>query len=98
MVRRSRWAQPSGRRLPGACRTPHLDVRPAANCRYARLRGAPGADPERRCVALSFLMATREDAAMAIMRRVVVFDASDLASESAFWAEMLGGHVLADDR
>lgn len=34
---------------------------------------------------------------MRIMRRVVVFDASDLAAESAFWAEMLGGRVLADD-
>jgi len=31
------------------------------------------------------------------MRRVVVFDASDLAAESAFWAGMLDGRVLADD-
>lgn len=34
---------------------------------------------------------------MGIMRRVVVFDASDLATESAFWAEMLDGRVLADN-
>ena len=32
-----------------------------------------------------------------MMRRVVVFDAADLAAESAFWAGMLGGRVLADD-
>ncbi len=31
-----------------------------------------------------------------IMRRVVVFDASDLPAESAFWAGMLGGRVLAE--
>ncbi|MBI4885255.1 MAG: VOC family protein [Actinobacteria bacterium] len=35
---------------------------------------------------------------MRIMRKVVVFDAGDLAPESAFWAAMLGGRVLADDR
>jgi hypothetical protein len=34
---------------------------------------------------------------MDILRRVVVFDAADLASESAFWAAMLGGRVLTDD-
>ncbi|MEI6402681.1 MAG: VOC family protein [Actinomycetota bacterium] len=34
---------------------------------------------------------------MRIMRRVVVFDASDLVGESAFWAGMLDGRVLADD-
>lgn len=28
---------------------------------------------------------------------MVVFDASDLAAESAFWAGMLGGRVLAED-
>lgn len=28
---------------------------------------------------------------------MVVFDASDLAAESAFWAGMLGGRVLPDD-
>jgi hypothetical protein len=32
-----------------------------------------------------------------IMRRVVVFDASDLGGESAFGAGMLDGRVLADD-
>ena len=31
------------------------------------------------------------------MRRVIVFDASDLASESAFWAGMFDGRVFADD-
>jgi len=35
---------------------------------------------------------------MKIMRHVVVFDAADLATESAFWAGMLGGRVLPDDR
>jgi hypothetical protein len=34
---------------------------------------------------------------MEIIRRVVVLDASDIAAESAFWAGMLGGRVLADD-
>ena len=34
---------------------------------------------------------------MRIMRHVVVFDAADLASESAFWAGMLGGRVVTDD-
>ena len=34
---------------------------------------------------------------MEITRRVVVFDAADLAAESAFWASMLGGRVAADD-
>jgi catechol 2,3-dioxygenase-like lactoylglutathione lyase family enzyme len=34
---------------------------------------------------------------MEIMRRVVVFDAADLAAESAFWAGMLGGRVVAED-
>jgi hypothetical protein len=34
---------------------------------------------------------------MAIVRRVVVFDASDLGAESAFWAGVLGGRVIADD-
>jgi hypothetical protein len=33
---------------------------------------------------------------MQIKRQVVVFDASDLGAESAFWAGMLGGRVLAD--
>jgi hypothetical protein len=35
--------------------------------------------------------------AMNIMRQVVVFDAADLAAESAFWAGMLRGRVLTDD-
>jgi Glyoxalase-like domain len=34
---------------------------------------------------------------MRIMRKVVVFDAADLATESAFWAGMLDGQVLTDD-
>jgi len=33
---------------------------------------------------------------MKIVRRVVVFDASDIEAESAFWAGMLGGVVLRD--
>jgi Glyoxalase-like domain len=40
---------------------------------------------------------TREDVGMEIMRQVVVFDAADVAAESAFWAGMLGGQVLPDD-
>jgi hypothetical protein len=39
-----------------------------------------------------------EDAGMEIQRRVVVFDAADLAPESTFWAGLLGGRVLTDDR
>lgn len=34
---------------------------------------------------------------MDIMRQVVVFDAAELATESAFWAGVLGGRVVADD-
>ena len=34
---------------------------------------------------------------MRIIRRVVVFDAADLTAESAFWAAILGGRVLAED-
>ncbi len=34
---------------------------------------------------------------MKIMRQVVVFDAADIAAESAFWAGMLDGHVFEDD-
>ena len=34
---------------------------------------------------------------MRMLRRVVVFDASDLHAESSFWAAVLGGRVLADD-
>ena len=32
-----------------------------------------------------------------MLRRVVVFDAADLAAESAFWAGMLGGQVVGED-
>jgi catechol 2,3-dioxygenase-like lactoylglutathione lyase family enzyme len=32
-----------------------------------------------------------------IKRQVVVFDAADIAVESAFWAALLGGTVIADD-
>jgi predicted enzyme related to lactoylglutathione lyase len=34
---------------------------------------------------------------MEIARQVVVFDAADMAAESAFWAGVLGGTVEADD-
>lgn len=34
---------------------------------------------------------------MKISRTVVVLDAADLATESAFWAGVLGGTVKADD-
>lgn len=34
---------------------------------------------------------------MRFVRQVVVFDAADLATESAFWAGMLSGRVFADD-
>ena len=34
---------------------------------------------------------------MNIVRQIIVFDAADLATESAFWAGMLGGRVVADD-
>jgi hypothetical protein len=34
---------------------------------------------------------------MEITRQVVVFDAADLGAESAFWAGVLGGSVVADD-
>jgi hypothetical protein len=34
---------------------------------------------------------------MRIVRRVIVFDAADLHAESAFWAGMLGGRVVAED-
>jgi len=34
---------------------------------------------------------------MNIVRQVIVFDAADLATESAFWAGVLGGSVVADD-
>ena len=34
---------------------------------------------------------------MDMQRRVIVFDAADLTTESAFWAGVLGGVVVADD-
>jgi catechol 2,3-dioxygenase-like lactoylglutathione lyase family enzyme len=34
---------------------------------------------------------------MDIMRQVVVFDASDLAAESSFWAGVLGGTVVVEE-
>ncbi|MDJ0663152.1 MAG: VOC family protein [Acidimicrobiia bacterium] len=34
---------------------------------------------------------------MDLIRHVVVFDAADVATESAFWAEMLGGSVVDED-
>ena len=34
---------------------------------------------------------------MRIKRQVVVFDAADLTAESSFWAQLLGGKVVADD-
>jgi catechol 2,3-dioxygenase-like lactoylglutathione lyase family enzyme len=34
---------------------------------------------------------------MKIKRHIIVFDAADLAAESAFWAGLLGGTVVADD-
>ncbi len=34
---------------------------------------------------------------MRITQRIVVFDAADIAAESAFWAGVLGGTVDADD-
>lgn len=35
--------------------------------------------------------------AVRIKQQVVVFDAADLATESSFWAGLLGGTVAADD-
>jgi hypothetical protein len=34
---------------------------------------------------------------MDMVRQVIVFDAADLHTESAFWAGILGGHVFQDD-
>lgn len=34
---------------------------------------------------------------MKIQRRVIVFDAADIAAESAFWAGLLGGQVHPED-
>jgi hypothetical protein len=32
-----------------------------------------------------------------VIRRIVVFDASDIGAESKFWAGILGGTVVSDD-
>jgi catechol 2,3-dioxygenase-like lactoylglutathione lyase family enzyme len=34
---------------------------------------------------------------MKIKRQIIVFDAANLAAESAFWAGLLGGTVVAED-
>lgn len=34
---------------------------------------------------------------MKIKRQIIVFDAADIAAESAFWASLLGGSVDAED-
>lgn len=34
---------------------------------------------------------------MKITRQIIVFDAADLAAESTFWADLLGGEVIVDD-
>ncbi len=34
---------------------------------------------------------------MRITQQIIVFDAADLPAESAFWAGMLGGNVVAED-
>ncbi len=39
----------------------------------------------------------QEGSAVKFKRQIVVFDAADMAGESAFWASMLGGEVEADD-
>jgi glyoxalase superfamily protein len=36
-------------------------------------------------------------AVMELVRSVVVFDAADVNTESAFWAEIFGGHVIEDE-
>jgi catechol 2,3-dioxygenase-like lactoylglutathione lyase family enzyme len=35
---------------------------------------------------------------MRITRQIVVFDAADMAAESAFWAAVLGGTVVVDEQ
>ncbi len=35
---------------------------------------------------------------MKLIRHVVVFDAADIGAESAFWAGLLDGRVIADDQ
>ena len=39
----------------------------------------------------------REGASMRIARQITVFDAADIATESAFWASLLGGEVYPDE-
>jgi predicted enzyme related to lactoylglutathione lyase len=39
----------------------------------------------------------REGSGMQIQRTTVVLDAADISRESAFWADLLGGTVEADD-
>ena len=58
-----------------------------------------GQDPCDEPVAGGFISdgCDREDVCMKLMRKVVVFDAADMAAESAFWAGMLGGRVFTDD-
>jgi hypothetical protein len=54
---------------------------------------------ERACITTNSARARcRSVRVMEIVREVIVFDAADLHTESAFWAGMLGGHVFADDR
>jgi len=33
-----------------------------------------------------------------IIRQVTVFDAADVDAESAFWADLVGGHVFGDEQ
>lgn len=40
----------------------------------------------------------RTIAVMKFVREVIVFDASDLSAESAFWAGMFDGHVFEDEK
>ena len=42
-------------------------------------------------------LAEWNDAAMEFIHQIVVFDAPDLAAESAFWSAMLGGRVEPED-
>lgn len=42
-------------------------------------------------------IAFRSIGVMKLMRNVIVFDAADRSAESAFWAGILGGHVIEDE-
>ncbi len=42
-------------------------------------------------------VAVHSIAVMKLVRDVIVFDAADLYAESAFWAGILGGHVVEDE-